>query len=66
MYTCIHSQINLGISRGKDFTGDMVELNAATDPSSFIGFNGIDYELWAYGYDPFITESKVKAIKTIL
>jgi hypothetical protein len=35
-------------NRGKDFTGDSVEVNAWTDPSSYIGFSGIDYELWAY------------------
>ena len=59
MFPC-DRQIQLSISRGKDFTGDIIELNSITDPSSFIGSNGIDYELWAYGWDPFITESKVR------
>ena len=42
----------------------MIELNTITDPSSFIGVNGIDYELWAYGWDPFITETKVSCGRT--
>ena len=60
------SQIDLQIGRGKDFTGDIVELNSRTDPSSFIGFNGIDYELWKYGWNPFITESQVGVLSLLL
>ena len=46
-------------NRGKDFTGDIVEVNAFADPSSYVGFDGIDYQLWKYGWPHFITESEV-------
>lgn len=54
--------MNVTLNRGKDFTGDTLEANAFADPSSFMGFQGIDYELWAYGWRPFITEVEVHII----
>ena len=61
---CVHClQVDAQFNRGKDFTGDTVEVNAWTDPSAYIGFSGIDYELWAYGWGTFITETEVRENK---
>ncbi|ELU16655.1 hypothetical protein CAPTEDRAFT_200949, partial [Capitella teleta] len=53
------NEVDVNFNRGKDFTGDTIEINSWTDPSSYIGFQAIGYDLWAYGFHPFITETDV-------
>lgn len=51
--------IDLEFNRGKDFTGDTVEMTIRTDPSSFIATHAIDHHLWVHGWNPFITEANL-------
>ena len=53
---------DLTFNRGKDFTGDTVEVTGRTDPSSFISASVLDTELWSYGWNTFITEEDVSYI----
>jgi len=46
----------MSFNRGKDFTGDTVEVTGRTDPSSYLGSSVLDFELWSYGWNSFITE----------
>lgn len=51
--------VDVQFNRGKDFTGDTAEVNMLSDPSSYVGLQAIGYDLWAYGFHPFITETDV-------
>ena len=52
-------QLNLEINKGKDFTGDHIEINALTDPGTLILFSAAQYELYRRGGHQFLTRSEV-------
>ena len=52
-------QVEVRVNLGKDFTRDTVELTGLTDPGSYICFSGVDWDLYRYGSNPFLTEEEV-------
>lgn len=53
-------QVALKINKGKDFSGDTVELNAVTDPGTFVSFTAAKYGLYRIDGHSFITENQVR------
>ena len=44
-----HPQTKIRINHGKDFTKDTVEINAFSDPGTYIGFCALQYDQFKFG-----------------
>ena len=42
-------QTKIRINHGKDFTKDTVEINAFSDPGTYIGFSALQYDQFKFG-----------------
>lgn len=52
--------VDLRVNRGKDFTGDIVELTGMSDRSAYIGFSALCHELFLYsGGSNFVQETDI-------
>ncbi|CAH1779511.1 unnamed protein product [Owenia fusiformis] len=51
--------VTVTFNKGKDFTYDTIEIIGKTDPGSYIGFSGLDYDLYKRGARTFITENDI-------
>ena len=59
------NQVRVELNKGKDFSGNTIELIGDTDPGSYIVFSGVDYSMYARGASTFFTEYQVVIFHTL-